>query len=435
VKLRPHQIKALAEVEAVIRSRGLAILMGEMRCGKTAIALKLAEGLLKGTDCRCLVLTRKKAVESILGDAKALFSALPPWLEVINYESAHKLERSKWGLIICDECHSSGLSKVGKPGQVWEVARDLFKMSGAKALLMSGTVAIETPAQLYHELAVTCRGPWLGYPSFYRWWYARGHYKDGHGGGYGVQTARKKIGGGLEVVDYSQVDEERIWKDLSGLLVTVSREDAGFAVASAKVVRCEVEDDEALRISKRILADGVVSVGGRLIAYETGAARLQGAYMALGGTLIDDDGEAVELPFEPAKLRWIRDGAKAGRQYVVFTHFIAERALLLRRLPMATDDLDAFKAGGPDQFRFLVLSMTSFSMGVDLSWISGTMLIYSCSWSGAVWSQVKCRMLRHDRTEPAIIGVPIVAGSIDSMVIDAVEEKESFNLTLFRARS
>ena len=430
IQLKPHQTKAVADCQEKLDSHGLAILEGQQRTGKTLVALTVAQSCHKPV----LFLTKKKAIEGVKSDMEKLGGC--DGICVINYESAHKLDPMDWGLIILDECHSSGLSSFPKTGKVWRTVRALFKRTGARALLMSGTVSIESMAQLYHELAVTGKGPWAKWPSFYRWWFDGSHYKDGVGGGYGIQTATKRIGGGEVMTDYSQVDQDRIERDVSGLVVTVSRAQAGFKVTKASEKVVMAANEAILGLCDEIAKDGVVRLGDHLCVYETPAARLQGAHMACGGTLIDDQGEAFVLPdmYNPTyKFDLIRSRLKPDLQYVIFAHYIHERTALLKWFgDLATDDLETLRRG---LAQVCILSTTSYSMGVDLSWLTGCTIAYSIPWSGAVWSQVLDRQLKWDRKREAIMGVVLLDGGVDCAVYDAVTSKQNFNARKYNPKT
>lgn len=428
--LRPHQTKALSECITRLESNGLAILEGQQRSGKSMVALKTAEDYCANT----LFLTKKKAIPGVKDDCSKLWGEVPEWLTIMNYESVHKLPDESWGLIICDESHSSGLSSFPKPSLVWRRVSALFKRTKAKALLMSGTISIETKAQLYHEVSVTGRGPWVRYGNFFKWWNHAGHYKKPVDvGGYGIRGSVKRIGGGKEVTDYAQVDGDRIDRDISPLLVTVSRAQAGFKVteASQKVVKCA--NGAILGLCDEIAKEGIVRIGDRLCVYETPAARLMGAHMACGGTLLDDQGQGFVLPdeFEPRyKLDLIRKRAKQGLKYVIFAHYIYERAFLLSELgDSSCEDVETFRT---NDCQFCVLSTTSYSMGVDLSWLSGCCIMYSIPWSGAVWSQVLDRQLHFKREREAVVAVLLLEDGVDTLVYEAVSRKQNFNLSRYR---
>jgi len=426
--LKPHQLKASSDCLERLETHGVAILEGECRAGKTFVALQIGKTIGRPT----LFLTRKKAISSVVDDREAI-GIHPRDCYVINYESAHKAPDEDWGLIILDECHS-GISAYPKPSGVWLKVRALFERTKAKALLMSGTVCIESKAQLFMELKVTTRGPWAKWSNFYHWWHQQGHYRAKESGGYGIAGATKRIHGGKEIADYAQVDKDRIEREVSPYVVTVSREDAGFKVTQASVKVVKATNGAILSLCDEIMKEGIARVGDRLCVYETPAAKLQGCHMACGGTLLDDQGEGFTLPdeFSPRyKVDLIRSRAKAGLKYVVFCHYIYERSFLISELGDACcDTLEGFEQS---EHQFCVLSTTSYSMGVDLSWVSGCQIMYSMPWSGAVWSQVLDRQLRWDREREAVVAVVLLDGGVDETCYDVLRKKQNFNIKRFYA--
>lgn len=428
MRLRPHQERTNDDCIETLEKHGICVLNGQQRVGKTLISIAAAAHF--GGDI--LFLTKKTAIKDIQG---ALESYGLDGVTVINYESIHKVEAKPWRLIICDECHALGA--FPKPPKVWTLVNQHFKRTGAKGLLMSGTPFIESLAKAYGIVCVTGRGPWVDFPTFNRWWNPQHHYKKGVGGGYGVYAAKVRRVGGLEAPDYAQVHRDKVMADILPIMVEITRKEAGFKVTDATHVLCELENRALASISQRIRKEGIVEVedsegSTRVCVYDTPASRSQGAHMVGGGTLIDEDGEAFVLGGVDAHYRaaWIRNGAKVGKQYVIQTEFIHERFLLLDFLgPLATDDLEEFKSGA---YRFVVLSLKSYSMGIDFSWLDGTQILYSMCWSGGHFDQVCDRQLNFTRTKPAIVAIPLLKGGIDRAVYEGVTTKGKFNASIYR---
>ena len=433
ITLMKHQEKAVAEITATLEDKKICLLSGECRSGKSFTALEVANRV--GGDV--LFITKKKAMASVEADALAL--GMTCRLTTINYESIHKVEVTKWSLIVCDEAHSS-ITKRGKPSSTYLKVQTHFMQSGAMALMMSGTLFPETYAQAYPIVAVTCRGPWLQFRDFYSWWNQAGHYKTKASGGYGIAGATKRIRAGMTAPDYDQVNEAKILNDIKPFMVKMTRLDAGFDVVKSEVKAFSYRNDKMEHITKNIMKDGYIQVMDtqgihRECVYEGPAQRLQGAHMLTGGTLIDEAGEAFVLNdrYSPV-YRWgacrafIQD--HGGKQFAIMTTYIHERIYLLELWgDEATDDYEAFKAGG---FRYWVCSLMKHSMGFDLSWMDGCQILYSIPWSGSHWAQVGDRQLKHDRTEKAVVGVPLMIGGLDNYVYKGVTEKGRFNASIYK---
>ena len=441
--LRTHQERAKAQSLDIIQKLHICILEGQTRSGKTLTALSIGKAL----GGEFLVLTTKKAMSSILSDWELLGGG--DEMMIINYESVHKLDMKDWGLIVLDECHSK-ISSYPKPSGTWKKVRQLFDLTRAKALLMSGTVAIESKAQLFHELAVTGRGPW-DFRDFYSWWNQEGHYKDGRKcGGYGIEGAVKKVGsngpswGGRDgVTDYSAVQEGRVLDAISPYVVRMERE--GYTVTDATLVKVELENKALAKLIRKIKKDKVVEVVdsegvGRMVVYDKGAAQvLQACHMLAGGTLIDVDGEAFVLSDSYGssyRVDWIINGTRGnGKQYAIFTQYVAERAFIRGKLLEAGlrvfDDFDEMRgAGGAG---YWVGSLSGNAEGVNLSWLNGSQILYSLTWSGSKFSQICDRQLHFDRKEKAKVAIPMLKGGIDNYVYDAVSNKKNFNSSIYKS--
>jgi len=159
LKLRPHQIEKSKELLNVLNKYKIAYLAGEVRSGKTLTALNTAE--LYGA-MSVLFITKKKAISSIESDYKNFGFSYQ--LLVINYESLHKLNFNP-DLIIYDESHSIGA--FPKPSNRSKLCKKLFYKT--PCILMSGTPAVESYSQLYHQFYVSMFSPFKDYSNFYKW--------------------------------------------------------------------------------------------------------------------------------------------------------------------------------------------------------------------------------------------------------------------------
>ena len=91
--------------------------------------------------------------------------------------------------------------------------------------------------------------------------------------------------------------------------------------------------------------------------------------------------------------------------------------------------MDAFRDG---EFSIFVGSIKRFAEGVDLSWLSGSMIIYSLTFSGSTYAQILSRMCNWNRTEPIKVHVLMARGSVEEYIYKAVSSKQSFNESFYR---
>ena len=401
-KLRNHQLRVLESAKPILERSGVVLLALECRLGKTFSALDLARRGAKGG--RILFVTKKKAISSVVSDAEVMGLEVT----VTNYEALGKVD-FKPAFVVIDECHR--VSAFPKPGKAAKELRALC--AGAKGVVMlSATPAIEAGSQWFHAFWCAHRGPWAAYASFYKW------HKD-----FGI-PAKIRIAGGQEVNDYSSVRPE-VADHVTRYTVSMTQEEAGFKVA-AEVVPHLIDAPELLKIGDVVKRDGIIKLGDRVVVAESPAAMLQKAAMACGSTLIDEDGEAFQVREGMfPKLNYIDARVWDGRRHAIFTQYIMERDILLDHFgDYATDDMDAFRRG---EFKLFVGSIKSYCEGVDLSWLSGSMILYSLTFSGSTYAQILERMNNFKRTEPIKIHVLMIRGSVEESIFKAVSSKQNFN--------
>lgn len=244
--------------------------------------------------------------------------------------------------------------------------------------------------------------------------------------------------------DYGAVDADRVLLEAEPWVVRMTREEGGHKVLGATVIPCKLRNEKLAaliaRIKRHKLAD-VEDLDGerRLIVCDKGPAQvLQTCHMIAGGTATDDNGEHFVLGGVDAeyRARWIADGMVEGRSYVIQTAYILERAFLVGVLRgrgvKVWETLDELREAGAGCW---VGSLASYAEGVDMSWITGSQILYSLVWSGAKFSQVCDRQLNFKRVEKAKVTVPLLEGGIDEDVLEAVRGKVNFNKRFYEGRT
>jgi len=124
----------------------------EMRVGKTAIALQAAWNY--GAKV-VLFVTKLKAVSSIQNDFDSLN---PPFIiDIINHESLHRIVRTDYDLVICDEHHVC--SQYPTPAERTKLLKNICK--GLPIIMLSGTPSAESWSQLYHQFWISSFSPFM----------------------------------------------------------------------------------------------------------------------------------------------------------------------------------------------------------------------------------------------------------------------------------
>ena len=95
-----------------------------------------------------------------------------------------------------------------------------------------------------------------------------------------------------------------------------------------------------------------------------------------------------------------------------------------------TTDMEEFK---DTDIQLWVGSIQSYSEGFDLSWLEGSMILYSLNYRGSTFLQVINRMANYKRVDP--IKVHVLLHGFDFHVFDAVSKKQNFNSRYFDDRT
>jgi len=145
MEFRDYQIEIIDKGCKVLKDHGLLYLSMEVRTGKTLTSLGICDKI--GVS-NVLFITKKKAISSITADYNMMAPKFN--IHIINYESLHKIPKTKWDIIICDEAHSMGA--LNKPNKRAKMVKELIKINDCMLILMSGTPTPESFSQMYHQV-------------------------------------------------------------------------------------------------------------------------------------------------------------------------------------------------------------------------------------------------------------------------------------------
>ena len=160
MKYRDYQIQIIESGANIIKTHGFLYLAMEVRIGKTITALGILQELYLDS---ILFVTKKKAIGSIVDDYNKLKPRFK--LEVINYESLHKVE-GKFDGVVFDEAHN--MAKFPKPSKRAKEAKLIVKKNNPFIILMSGTPTPESYSQMYHQVYMCPNNPFNYYTNFYK---------------------------------------------------------------------------------------------------------------------------------------------------------------------------------------------------------------------------------------------------------------------------
>ena len=384
----PHQVEASDKLLAVLRKKGVALLAGEMRTGKTRSAIRVAE---TGKAQRILVVTKKAAIAGWHSELKAV-KALKMYT-VTNYEQVAKLE-ANYDLCIVDESHAVG--RAGKPTQRFVALRKLTYE--VPLILLSGTPAVETHLAYYYQFGLSKWSPFAKFKNFYDFFRV-----------WGEPSMMRLHGRWVE--QYKKAKPE-IMEQIRPHIVSLTQEQAGIQFkAIDKVHKVALSADTRALISE-IQDNKVATINGELVGFDSDIKeRVTVHQIETGAVLIDE--EIVELP-NTEVVDYIKETFGDSEGLALMAHFRSTREKLRQHFPKAT-----------------IYSSVAHAEGVDLSGCDHLVIVNTC-YSGAKHIQRRDRVVNLNRKTEAVVHHIVCDGGISPVVYNAVSRKHDFNLKMYR---
>ena len=401
ITLRPYQTDGAHNLRSILVRNRIAYLRGEVRTGKTLTAFETAR-LLEVT--KVLVVTKKKAIASIIKDA----AAIGVEATVTNYEQLPKLKGTSWGLIIVDEAH--GVGAYPKPSKRF---KDLRQLHYSMVLLMSGTPSPESYSQLYHQFALG-PAPWGDHRNFYRW-------ADTY-----VRVKDKRVGTGTVVKDYSDANEALVLRDIQPLTVTITQEQAGFQTQIVEQVHTVPMKPRTYRLAGRIMRDGVIGrPGRRVVLADTAVKQMSKLHQIYSGTVITEHHGPVM--FDRSKAEYCIKNFT--RKTAILYKFKAEGDMLKQVYAGRwTDSPEVFNAT-PDAV--YIGQVQSSREGVNLS-SADDLVFFSIDFSSLSYLQGRDRASYLGRTTPPVVHWLFAERSIEPRIYKLVKDKQDYTVSHYR---
>ena len=406
MQLRDYQIDISSRGAQILKDNYILCLAMEVRLGKTFTSLEICRKL--GYES-ILFLTKKKAISSIESDAQKIVPNSD--IVIINYESIHKVNRSNFDVIICDESHT--MSAFPKPSLRTKQVRNLVVKCGLpRVILLSGTITPESYSQIYHQFWVHPINPFNGFTNFYRW-------ADVY-----VNKFQKKING-LMVNDYSYGKEREIMSVVSPYIITYTQKEAGFSTEIEEEILTVEMPDIIKKISDKLEKDLVVEGNNEVILADTPAKLMQKMHQLAGGTIKFESGKSMVLSTFKAEFLLSQFAtSKIG----VFYKFKEElNALKQVYGDDMTTELDEFNTGN---FKVIALQIVSGREGISLK-NADYLVFYSIDFSAVSYWQARDRMTTMDRLYNKVYWI-FTDGSIEEKIYKAVKSKKSYTLNIFK---
>jgi hypothetical protein len=387
----PHQIEKGEQTAAVIRSVGVCYLAGEVRSGKTRTAL-YALSLLGVKNV--IWITKKMAISGIQREIAAVQPSFQ--ITVTNYEQVSKHFSEDYDFVVVDEAHQLGCR--GKPTKR---VKDVYRLAYPHSvLLLSGTPAAETALALYHQFVVTRHTP-LRYKNFFDFFRA-----------WGIPNTIYLHG--RQVEQYNKA-RPGLLAHLEPYIVRMTQQDAGINATAQDIVHKFALSDYTLELIEQIKRDQVITLRGRVYAFESDSAvRVAIHQIEAGAVLLED--EFVMLPNREI-VDYILNTFGDSPDVAVMCHFRSTREKLTQHL-----------------HHVHLYSSQGHAEGVDLSQYKH-FVIANTGYSGSSHIQRRDRGTRIDVTTPRRVHHLMADGQLSENVYSAVSRKLDYNLATFRCQN
>ena len=405
MKFRDYQEKIIGQGSVILEKYGLLYLSMEVRTGKTLTSLGICEKI--GAE-RVLFLTKKKAISSIEDDYKMMSPSFE--LQVINYESAHKINLGFCpDIVIADESHSLGA--FPKPSSRAKRLKADLKTWKSKLILMSGTPTPESFSQMYHQVYGCVTNPFSEYKNFYRWSDDYVNKKQIH---YGYKVA----------TDYSHANNNKVIEVMSPYTISFTQKEAGFkSVIDEEILHVDMEE-RTYDLCKRLKKDKILQGSDEVVLGDTGVKLMQKLHQIYSGTVIFESKKSVVLDYSKAK--YIKKKFKDNK-IGIFYKFTAElKALKEIYGDDLTTDLEEFNTTNKN----IALQIVSGREGISLR-KAKYLVYYNIDFSATSYWQSRDRMTTKERMHNKVYWV-FSKNGIESKIYQAVNNKKDYTLKHFK---
>ena len=405
MKFRDYQTRIINEGTEIIQKYNMLYLAMEVRTGKTLTALGICDKLNVN---RVLFLTKKKAISSIEHDYKMLNPNFD--LQVINYESSHKIDLYFHpDVIVADEAHSLGA--FPKPSSRAKRLKADLKTWGSKLILMSGTPTPESFSQMYHQVYGHKNNPFKDYKNFYRW---ADDYVNKKTIRYGIQTT----------TDYSYTKRSLVIDTMKPNTISFTQEQAGFASSIDEEILYVDMNPNTYKLCKQLQRDKVIEGKDEVILADTGVKVMQKLHQMYSGTVIFESKNSMII--DKAKANFIVQRFK-GLKIGIFYKFQAELKLLKEVFgDNLTTELEEFNSTDKN----IALQIVSGREGISLR-EAKYLVYYNIDFSATSYWQSRDRMTTKDRTYNKVYWV-FSRNGIEDKIYKAVNNKKDYTLKHFK---
>ena len=404
IKFRKYQEEIINKsVDTLYTSRLLYLAM-EVRTGKTLTSLGICDNLPVNN---VLFITKKKAISSIEND----YNLLAPdfYLEVINYESLHKIKKRGWDVIIADEAHSMGA--FPKPSKRAKQVKELLQINSPYYILLSGTPTPESYSQMFHQVYGHPNNPFKNFSNFYK--FAKIYV-----------NLRVKYLHGYTTNDYS-FGKTTILSSMKPYTISYTQKQAGYKVETTETILTVPMSKSTYKLCDRLKKDLVIQGNDQVILADTGVKLMSKLHQMYSGTVKFESGKSMVI--DSSKAKFIKKKFK-GKKIGIFYKFKAELKALQEEFgDELCFELEEFK----NTNKHIALQIVSGREGISLKQ-ADCLVYYNIDFSATSYWQSRDRMTTKDRLKNDIYWIFSKDG-IERQIYNAVSKKKDYTLQHFKS--
>ena len=404
IEFRDYQKDIIVKGSEILIKNKFLYLTMEVRTGKTLTSLGICR-LMKQK--KVLFVTKKKAMSSIENDYKLLN---PEYiLQVINYESLHKVLERDFDTIILDEAH--GMGAFPKPSKRAKQVKEIINICKPLVILLSGTPTPESYSQMFHQVYGIQGNPFKEYVNFYKF---SKHY---------VNVKQRKING-LMINDYHD-GHQSILDKMKPYTISFSQKEAGFKVDTREHTLYVPMSDLTYKLTSKLKKHLVIEGKEETILADTPVKLMMKLHQLFSGTVKFESGNSTIIDL--SKAQFIHDNF--GDTKIGIFYKFKEELNALRQVygkENLTTELSVFE----DTDKSIALQIVSGREGISLRQAKA-LVYYNIDFSATSYWQSRDRMTTKERLESDIYWI-FSEGGIEKDIYKAVSNKKDFTLNHFK---
>ena len=404
ITFRSYQQEIIDKSVNILYNYKLLYLAMEVRTGKTLTSLGVCNELPVNN---VLFITKKKAISSIEAD----YNLLAPdfYLEVINYESLHKIKKRGWDVIIADESHSMGA--FPKPSKRAKQVKELLQINSPFYILLSGTPTPESYSQMFHQVYGHPNNPFKNFVNFYK--FARIYV-----------NLRVKYLHGYTTNDYS-FGKTTILEAMKPYTISYTQKQAGYKVETKEIILTVPMSKQTYKLCKTLKKDLVIQGKDQVILADTGVKLMSKLHQLYSGTVKFESGKSMVI--DSSKAKFIKKRF-VGKKIGIFYKFTAELKALQEEFG---DDLCTELEEFENTNKHIALQIVSGREGISLKQ-ADCLVYYNIDFSATSYWQSRDRMTTKDRLKNDIYWIFSKDG-IERQIYKAVTKKKDYTLQHFKS--